>query len=145
MIHHATADTAEEIARLLRSRGRIVVTGPSRCGKTTELIRYAEERYHNGRFAVVSQPEQHAYIIRLHWSLYNGISFSEICAKRLLGEKLEGEDVLTPVLYDPNHLYFRHGNNSTPIFVDDWNLISEDARRIISKQQLFVGAVGTID
>ena len=55
MIHHATADNAEDIAKLLRSRGRIVVTAPSRSGKTTELIRYAEERYPNGRFAIVAK------------------------------------------------------------------------------------------
>jgi hypothetical protein len=141
MIHHATAENAEEIARLLRTRGRIIITAPARSGKTTELLRYAEERFPNGRFAVVAQKNHHDYIIELHWNIFNGISITELVAARLLGEELERKDVNDPILYDPEHLYFRHGNYSTPLFVDNWGLLSEEAQRIISKHKLFIAAV----
>jgi hypothetical protein len=142
MIHYATAENAEDIARLLRSRGRIVVTAPPRSGKTTELIRYAEERYPNGRFAVVcARKEDHKYITRLHWNIWNGISFVDVVAKRLLGQELEGDEVIEPTLLTPEWLYIP--NPSIPVFCDDWGLIPEEAQRIIAKKRLFIAAVNS--
>lgn len=146
MIHHAQAEDAEEIARLLRSRGRIVITAPPKSGKTTELIRYAEERFPNGRFAVCCKDEDTGnYITRLHWCLYNGISHSEVCAKRLLGEELEGEEVNAPTLLTPITVCYRVFNPSTPLFVDEWFSLSEDVQRAIVKRRLFIAATGTGD
>jgi hypothetical protein len=141
MIHYATAETAEEIARLLRSRGRIVVTAPPRSGKTTELLKYAEERYPNGRFAVVcARKEDHKYILKLHWRLYNGISFVDVVAKRLLGEELEGEDVNTPMILTPETVCYRVFNPSTPVFVDEWNSLDGSTQSSIIKRRLFIAA-----
>jgi thymidine kinase len=139
MIHYATAETAEDIARLLRSRGRIVVTAPPRSGKTTELLKYAEERYPNGRFAVIiAKEEDQKRIIKLHWRLYNGISHVEVVAKRLLGQELEGEDVMTPVVVTMKGIYVV--SPSCPIFVDEINLLPEPAQRAIFKRRLFIAA-----
>ena len=139
MVYYETAETAEDIARLLRSRGRIVVTAPPRSGKTTELIRYAEERYPNGRFAVIiAKEEDQKRIIKLHWRLYNGISHVEVVAKRLLGQELEGEDVMTPVVVTMKGIYVV--SPSCPIFVDEINLLPEPAQRAIFKRRLFIAA-----
>ncbi|CAN5951011.1 unnamed protein product [Sphagnum jensenii] len=98
MSHYVQAETQEDIARLLRTRGRIVITAPPCSGKTTELIRYAEERYPNGRFAVVCKNlDVGKYIIRLHWCIYNGFKPHEVMTARLLGKELEGEDVNEPM------------------------------------------------
>ncbi len=140
MIHHATAENAEEIARLLRSRGRIVITDPPKSGKTTELIRYAEERYPNGRFAVVAQEKDHLFIIKLHWLIHNELTWADLVTKRLLGEKLEGEDVVEPMMFTPESVMVQTFNASTPTFVDDWHLLSEHARAIICKRRLFIAA-----
>jgi thymidine kinase len=139
MIYYETAETAEDIARLLRSRGRIVVTAPPRSGKTTELLKYAEERYPNGRFAVIiAKEEDQKRIIKLHWRLYNGISHVEVVAKRLLGQELEGEDVMTPVVVTMKGIYVV--SPSCPIFVDEINLLPEPAQRAIFKRRLFIAA-----
>jgi len=144
MIHHARAENAEEIARLLRTRGRIVVTGPARCGKTTELIRYAEERYPNGRFAVVAEEKDHAYIIKLHWQISNGISFVDVVAKRLLGQELDGQfDVNPPVLLTPESMVYITFNPSTPTFCDCWNIFTEAQKRAILKRRLFIAATSS--
>jgi hypothetical protein len=142
MIYHAKADTAEEIAKLLRQRGRTIVTAPPRSGKTTELIRYAEERYPNGRFVVVAKEEQHPYIVKLHWCLSNGISFVDVVAKRLLGQELEGEfDVNPPTLLTPETVMYRTWNASTPLLVDEWSSLPEAAHRAILKHRLFIASV----
>lgn len=139
MIHYATAENAEDIARLLRSRGRIVVTAPPRSGKTTELLKYAEERYPNGRFAVIiAKEEDQKRIIKLHWRLYNGISHVEVVAKRLLGQELEGEEVMTPVVVTMKGIYVV--SPSCPIFVDEISLLPEPAQRVIFKRRLFIAA-----
>lgn len=146
MIYYETAQNAEEIARLLRSRGRIVITAPPRSGKTTELLRYAEERYPNGRFAIVlANPDKDKYTIKLHWCIYNEISFSDVVAKRLLGEELDGEDINSPMILIPNMLspanFGKMINPHTPIFVDDWHLLSEEAQSTLCKRKLFIAAV----
>jgi hypothetical protein len=141
MIHHATAQNAEEIARLLRSRGRIVITAPPLCGKTTEILRYAEGRYPNGRFTLVCPDlKKTGYLVKLHWCISNDISFTDVVAKRLLGEELEGDDVNHPTIMTPDHLEYL-ANPHTPIFADDWNLLSEKAQSTICKRKLFIAAV----
>jgi hypothetical protein len=143
-IHHRQAENAEEIASLLRNRGRIVITAPPRCGKTTELLRYAEERYPNGRFAVVAKAEDHPYIIKLHWQIHNGLTFSDVVAKRLLGHKIEGEDVMTPQLLTPDAALYRTFNPSTPTFVDGWSDLTEAQQKAILRRRLFIAATNSI-
>lgn len=135
------AQNAEEIAKHLRSRGRTVITAPPRSGKTTELIRYAEERFPNGRFAFVVKEEDHPRIIRLHWLIYNGFSQADVVAARLLGDKLKGEDVNPPQLIYPEMVWARTLNPNTPTFVDDWNTLTEEVKKEIIKRRLFISAV----
>lgn len=142
-VYHREAKDAKEIAGHLRSRGRVVITGPARCGKTTELIRYAEERFPNGRFAIVAQEDRHAYIIELHRRIYNGISQATVVAARLLGEKLKFEEVNAPYLIRPGAVWARTFGVSTPVFVDRWNVLTEDAKREIMKRRLFIAAIQT--
>lgn len=146
MIHYATAENSEEIARLLRSRGRIVITAPPRSGKTTELLRYAENRYPNGRFAFVcGNPGKDSYVIKLHWCLYNEIGFSDVVAKRLLGQELKGEDINPPLILIPNMLspanFAKTINPHTPIFCDDYHLLSTEAQSTLCRRKLFIAAV----
>lgn len=139
-VYHREAQNAEEIAKHLRARGRTIITAPARSGKTTELLRYAEERYPNGRFAVVvARGEERDRIIKMHWQVANGISFVDVVAKRLLGEELEGEGVNEPTVLFPPHIYFE--NQFQPIFVDDFNLLPSAAQRAILKRHLFIAAV----
>lgn len=139
MIYYVEADTQEEIARLLRGRGRTLVTAPPRTGKTIELIRYAEERYPNGRFAVVAKDGKH--IVDTHWLIYNGLTWVDAVTKKLLNEKLKGEDPVAPLVVTPQWIHDCMINKSTPIFVDDWDLLSEEAQRKIYKHRLFIAAV----
>jgi hypothetical protein len=136
------AQNAEEIAKLLRSRGRIVITAPSKSGKTTELIDYAESRYPNGRFSVICPSEAHKEkLIYIHWLVSNHLTFVDVVVKRLLGEKLEGEDVNEPTILIPPLPPKFCPSPFTPIFVDDWNLLPTAARRAILKRKLFIAAV----
>jgi len=144
MIHYATAVDAKDIARLLRSCGRIIVTAPAHSGKTTELIKYAEERYPNGRFAVVAQEEDHSYIIKLHWRIFNGITHADVCAARLLGKELEGEEINAPTLLTPESVMYRVFNPSTPVLCDVWNSLTEAQQGAIIKRRLFIAAVTTV-
>ena len=142
-VYYREAANAEEVAKLLRTRGRTIITAPPRCGKTTELIKYAEERYPNGRFAVVTPTRaDHPYIMKLHWRISNGISFVDVVAKRLLGEKLEGEEVNEPTLLSADNLYIPP-DQGLPIFADQWNLFPNSAHRAIMRRILFIAAVGT--
>lgn len=142
MTIHCNAENAQEVATLLRSRGRIVITGPARCGKTTELIRYAEERYPEGRFAVVvAREEDKGKIIDLHWRVYNRISHVDVVAQRLLGKELEGEAVNVPTILPAEQAAYRVFNPSTPVFVDEWNSLTEAQQRAIMKRRLFIAAV----
>ena len=141
-IYRREVETAEDIARLLRSRGRIVITAPPRSGKTTELIRYAEERYPNGRFAIVcAREEDRKKIIQTHWNVYNGISFVDVVANRLLGKEVEGEDVNEPTILFPPHIYF--ANQFQPVFADDFYSLPNSAQRTILKHKLFIAATAT--
>lgn len=143
-IHHREAKYAKDIAIILRGRGRTIITAPPRSGKTTELIRYAEERYPNGRFIIVcAREEDKNKIIHLHWLVANGISYVDVVAKRLLGEKLKGEEVNEPTILFPPHVHFPSHNHCIPVFCDDFNLLPNSAQRAILKRQLFIAAVQT--
>jgi hypothetical protein len=143
MIHYATAETAEDVAKLLRTRGRIIITAPPRCGKTTELLRFAEDRYPNGRFAVVAPEDCHAYITELHRRIYNGFEQADVVAARLLGKTLKYEGVNPPYLIRPDAVWARTFGVSTPVFVDRWDVLTEDAKKEIIKRRLFIAAVQT--
>lgn len=140
-IYRREAQNAEEIAKLLRSRGRTIITAPSRSGKTTELIRYAEERYPNGRFAIVAQEDRHAYITELHRQIYNGVTFANVVAARLLGEKLKYENVNPPYFIHPISVWSPTFGESTPVFVDRWSTLTLEQQKEIIRRRLFIAAV----
>jgi len=142
-VYHREAANAQEVAKLLRARGRTIITGPARCGKTTELLRYAEDRYPNGRFAVVAQEERHAYITELHKRIHNGFSLADVVAARLLGEKLKYEDVPAPYFINPISVWSPTFGQSTPVFVDRWNTLTEAQQKEIIKRRLFIAAIAS--
>jgi hypothetical protein len=142
-VHYREATTAHEIADLLHNRGRIIITAPPRSGKTTELLRYAENRYTNGRFVVVAQQDKHENIINLHWQICNGLTRAEVVAKRLLGQEIQGEDVNPPMLLTPEAVMYRPWRASTALFVDEWFSLSEAAHRVILKHRLFIAATSS--
>lgn len=134
------AQNAEEIAKFLRERGRTIISAPPRSGKTTELLRYAEGRYPNGRFAIVAQEDRHAYITELHRRIYNGFTQADVIAARLLGTKLKYEEVNPPYFVHPNSVWARTFGVSTPVFVDRWDVLTEDAKKEIIRRRLFIAA-----
>jgi hypothetical protein len=139
-VYRREAENADQIAKLLRTRGRMIITAPPKSGKTTELLRYAESRYPNGRFAVVcARKEDRSRIIQTHWNVYNGISFVDVVTKRLLGEELDGDDVNEPTILVPPNLYFP--NDFIPVFADDWELLPKAAQKAILRRRLFIAAV----
>lgn len=157
---YATAETAQEIAQLLRGEGEkfiagkvadrllgkkessgIVITSPRRSGKTTELLKYAEEKNPNGDFCVVCRDiESQTRIIHQHWLLFNRIDQSDVVAKRLLGEPLGGVGVTPPLMLNPSNLHLLRGQGS-PVYVDEWALLPEDAQRTILDSGLLIAAV----
>jgi hypothetical protein len=160
---YATANTAEDIARLLRSSQEsrrdagwddeekstikaitpepICITAPRQSGKTTELLKFAEEKYQNGQFAVVClNHEIQSGIIRQHWLLFNKIGPSDVVAARLLGKPVSAEGVTAPLMLTPNNLHLLRGQGK-PVFVDEWNLIPEDAQRDILDSGRLIAAV----
>ena len=141
MIHRATAENAEQVARLLRTRGRLIITAPPRSGRTTELLKYAEERFPDGRFVVVAPEESHAHIIHIHWREANGIGHVQEVAAALRGEKLQGESVNPPRLIYPEMVWSRVIANTTPVFVDGWNSLTEEVKKEILKHRFFVAAI----
>jgi hypothetical protein len=142
-VNYATAETAQDIARLLRSNHpELIITAPRRSGKTTELLRYAESKNPNGQFVVVCHNfERQNLIIRRHWELFNRISQADIVAKRLLGEPLGGIDVTPPLMISPGTFHVLRGNN-LPIYVDELGEISnEDVMKRVIETGRFVAAV----
>lgn len=142
-VYHREAQNAAEIAKHLRARGRTIITAPARCGKTTELLRYAEERYPNGRFAIVAQEDRHAYITELHRRIHNGFTQANVVAARLLGEKLKYEDVNQPYFIHPISVWSPTFGVSTPVFVDRWDTLTLEQQREIIKRRLFIAATAT--
>jgi hypothetical protein len=142
MIYHVEAENSCDVARLLRSCGRIVITAPPKSGRTTELLKYAEDRYPNGRFALVAPKEDHTKLIHLHWRVANGITHVDVLTKKLLGQDITGDiDVNEPMLLSPEEALVRVFNASTPTFVDGWNALSEACHKAILKRRLFIAAI----
>jgi hypothetical protein len=160
---YATAKTAEEIARLLRSSQEsrrdagwddeekltikaitpepICITAPRQSGKTTELLKFAEEKNHGGHFVMVCRDQEaQKWIIHRHWLLFNRIDQSDVVAKRLLGEPLGGVGVTPPLMLNPSNLHLLRGQGS-PVYVDEWALLPEDAQRTISDSGRLIAAV----
>lgn len=141
------AITAEEISLALRGRARefnerimasevadrllgkkktisgTVVTAPRRSGKTTELLRYAKEKYPYGQFAVVciSQKVQEE-ILRMYRLISGDIG------------------VTPPLILTPENLDRMRGQVK-PILCDEWNLLPYETRDTILNSGLFVAAV----
>lgn len=139
----ATAETAQDIARLLRSSQEpVVITAPRRIGKTTELLKFAEEKNPNGQFAVVCHNfERQKLIIRRHWEIFNRISQADIVAKRLLGEPLGGVDINPPLMVCAGSFKLLRGCDR-PIYVDELGEISnEDTMKFVLETGRFVAAV----
>jgi hypothetical protein len=162
---YATASTAEDIARLLRSSQEsrrdagwddeekefikaitpepICIAAPRQSGKTTELLKFAEERNSHGAYTIICLSDEiQKQIIRMHWMIFNRISVADICAKRLLGEPLGAINVMPPLMLTPTNLHLLRGsNNGRQIFVDEWNALAEDAQRTILDSGRLVAAV----
>jgi hypothetical protein len=140
---YATANTAEDIARLLRAAQEpITIVAPRRSGKTTELLKFAEEKNPNGQFAVVCHNhDRQKLIIRRHWEIFNRISHADICAKRLLGEPMGGVDINPPLMISPGNFHLLRGHGR-PIYVDELGEISnEDTMKFVLDTGRFVAAV----
>lgn len=148
---YANAETAQDIASLLRLKDSeenlvakkvadrllgkttikgegkgIIITAPRQSGKSTELLKYAEERNPFGNFAVVClNQETQKYIVNLHWKLFNNIGPSDIVAARLLGKPVKGDAVSPPLMVSPSTIHLLRGRG-LPIYVDELGAISND-------------------
>lgn len=119
------AEVADRLLGIKKTISGIIVTAPRQSGKTTELLRYAEEKYPNGQFAIVTLNDSvQQAILHRYWSL--------------LRPNVAG---MPPLALTPNNLnlYRRHGTR--PIFCDEWDLYPEQARKTILETGQFVAAV----
>lgn len=123
---HAKASTAQDIARILRSAQEpITIVAPRGVGKTTELLKFAEEKNPFGQFVIVCHNfERQKQIIRRHWEIFNRIDQADIVAKRLLRQPLGGIDVNSPLMISPGMFHLLRGH-SKPIYVDELCEISK--------------------
>lgn len=140
---YAHAQTTEDIARLLRSAQEpIIITAPRRSGKTTELLKFAEEKNPCGQFAIVCcNFERQKQIIRRHWEIFNRIDQADIVAKKLLGQPLGGIDINPPLMIVPGMFHLLRGH-SRPIYIDELGEISnEDTMKNVLDTGMFVAAV----
>lgn len=141
---YESAQTAQDIARLLRTQrdGPIQISAPRQSGKTTELLKYAEEKNPNGMFAVVClNHEEQKRIIRRHFDIFNRTSQAEMVAARLLGKPTGGIDINPPLMITPSTLHLLRGHGR-PIYVDELGAIpSDDIMEILLKTRLFVASV----
>lgn len=152
---YANAETGWEIAQILRGENMaiqqaiqaenvaarllgkkspdtgMIITAPRQSGKTTELLKFAEEKNHGGHFVMVCRDQEaQKWIIHRHWLLFNRIDQSDVVAKRLLGEPLGGVGVTPPLMLNPSNIHLLRGQGS-PVYVDEWNIIPEDVQRAI--------------
>jgi len=142
-MNYAKAETAQDIARLLRSnQPMLIITAPRQSGKTTELLKYAEEKNPNGQFAVVCRDQEtQKRIIRRHWEIFNRISQADIVAKKLMGEPLGGIDINPPLMLSPGTLHLLRGQGR-PIYIDELGSMSnEDMLPAIVETGWFAAAV----
>lgn len=165
----ANAKTAEEISQLLRIMDSeetiqarmvadrllgkttgtmyegykgILIRAPRRSGKTTELLKYAEDKNPWGQFVVVCHNlARQQDIIRVHWEVFNKIDQVARVAARLLGEPITGQDVNPPLLVSPGNFHLLHGHNK-PIYVDELGEISNmDTMKMVLGTGRFIAAV----
>lgn len=141
---HARAETAADIARLLRSAQEpITIVAPRQSGKTTELLKFAEEKNPSGQFAMVCRDQiTQAGIIRRHWMLFNRIDQSDIVAKRLLGEPLGAVGVTPPLMITPSNLHLLRGQGRI-IYVDEWESFTDKVKDEILGYGRFVAGVSS--
>lgn len=155
---YVNAESAQDIARLLRSSQEsrrsegwddeekvtikaitpepIIITAPRQIGKTTELLRYAEEKHRNSYCVVCLNQEVQGKIILRHRELFNAGNI----AKRLNGLKITEPDTNPPLMLTPTNLQLLRGQGRL-VFCDEWSLLTEDARRSIIDSGLLVAAV----
>lgn len=142
-----SANTAEEIAQSLRGQRRevsdaqraaevaakllgkkekskgMIIEAPHRSGKTVELLRYAEEKYPNGQYAIVCPSQRmQEHILTTRYSL------------------LEWRESVIPLMLTPDNIMSMSGQIK-PIFCDEWDLLPENTHKIIIDSGLFVAAV----
>jgi hypothetical protein len=137
-VYYETAQTSEDIRNLLEKTARVVITAPRRSGKTTELLKYANEQHPFSAYCIVclNQDIQRKIILR-HRELFN----AKNVAKRLNGFKIEETEVNPPLMLTPNNLELLRGGARKPVFVDEFKMLPEDAQKTILDSGLFVAAV----
>jgi len=120
---------AKEVAdRLLGNKGDksgIVITAPRQAGKTTELLRYAEEKYPSGQFAVVTLNR-----------------YMQINACYIYRDLRGYPEVNPPLMLTPDNLKLVN-TQGKPLFCDDLNLFSEAMRDEILNHKFFAAAVSS--
>lgn len=118
---------AKEVAdRLLGNKkdtSGIIVTAPRQSGKTTELLRYAEEKNPNGQFAFVCLNQ---HIIHSVCSIYR--------------ELRANPSASPPLMLLPSNLKLV-GNETKPLFCDELGLFTEQMQADILGYRNFVAAV----
>jgi hypothetical protein len=144
---YINANTAEEIALALRGQGgeydkifrakevadrllgkkkeksATLVTAPRQSGKTTELLRFAEEQYPNGQFAVIT---------------LNKYTQSNAC---YIYRDIRGyPEVNPPLMLIPDNFKLVQTQGKA-LFCDDFNLFSEKIRDEILAHRYLVAAV----
>lgn len=157
---HVSAQTGQEIAQALRGGGEvslklhaekcadrllgnksasgIVITAPRQSGKTTELLRYAEEKYPISQFAVVCiNQESQQQIIHQHWMLFNPSQRLDRNTTKLLGDVVH---VNPPLIITPDNISILLGRRF-PVFVDEWNLLDDITQEDIIDSGRFVATV----
>lgn len=138
VVCYETAQTSEDIRRLLVKTARVVVSAPRQSGKTTELLRFAEDHHLNSQYCVVSMSyEVQRGIIARHRELFIA---KNIADRMLTGKPVESVDVNPPLMLTPDALHLNKGRN-LPMFVDEFYALAEDIQKAILDSGLFVAAV----
>jgi hypothetical protein len=125
----------------------MIITAPRRVGKTTELLKYAEEKNPYGQFSVVCHNlERQKQIISRHREVYNMMLKTRMVSARLLGEKLYSGDELgevhPPLMITPGIFKTLRGYGGGPIYIDELGEISnEDTMKYVLDTGRFVAAV----
>lgn len=99
------------------------MTAPRQSGKTMELLKFAEEKYPNGQYAIVcpnQRMQEHILITRY-----------------LL---LEYRESIIPLMLTPGNVIYIRGQGK-PVLCDDWNMLPEKTQDIVIESGLFVAAV----
>ena len=144
-MRYMNADTGDEISKLLRGdptnpkviaarvadrllgikpkSEQVIITAPRQSGKTTELLRFAEEKYPNGQFAIVC---------------INRNSLLSIC--HIYRHLRRDPSVSPPLMLLPDNLKLV-GNESKPLFCDEIGLFTTELKESIIGYRKFVAAV----